>query len=134
LICDRWDVFENFHADMGDPPAGLSLDRKNNDEGYSPSNCRWATFVEQNNNKRDNRRIEMNGETRTMTEWLRHYGLNYTTYASRVKIGMSPQLAILTPLQRGKKLIESKGFDAPAGKRKRLAFEKLTGLTVQVVK
>jgi hypothetical protein len=48
----RWHVFENFYADMGDPPDGLTLDRKDNDLGYSKSNCRWATRSEQNKNKR----------------------------------------------------------------------------------
>lgn len=52
-ISDRWlDSFENFLADMGERPVGRTLDRINNDLGYSKSNCRWATREEQNNNKR----------------------------------------------------------------------------------
>jgi hypothetical protein len=52
-VCDRWlDSFENFLADMGERPPGLTLDRKNNDGNYEPSNCRWATQTEQVNNSR----------------------------------------------------------------------------------
>jgi hypothetical protein len=52
-VCDRWWVFENFYADMGECPKGKSLDRYPNQDGnYEPGNCRWATPKEQNENKR----------------------------------------------------------------------------------
>ena len=51
-ICERWLIFENFYADMGNPPDGLSIDRIDPDGNYQPGNCRWATAAEQIANRR----------------------------------------------------------------------------------
>ena len=51
-VCEEWLSFENFYADMGDPPPGLTLERVNNDAGYGPTNCIWATQSAQNANRR----------------------------------------------------------------------------------
>ena len=51
-VCSRWLEFENFFEDMGTRPDGLSIERVNNNKGYSPDNCKWATSTEQNRNKR----------------------------------------------------------------------------------
>lgn len=55
-VCERWQRFEHFFDDMGDrPSAQHSIDRVNNDRGYEPANCRWATGVEQASNRRPRR-------------------------------------------------------------------------------
>lgn len=51
-VCSKWRSFENFYADVGDPPPGKSLDRRDNNGNYEPGNCRWATKEEQTTNRR----------------------------------------------------------------------------------
>src|SRR4051794_1483424 len=69
LACERWHEFENFYQDMAPKPPGLSLNRINNDLGYSPENCEWADKKTQSNNRRSNVSITCDGETRNLAAW-----------------------------------------------------------------
>lgn len=93
-ICDRWSTFENFYADMGERPPGMSIERIDNDGNYEPGNCRWATKPEQSVNKRTNVFIERDGATKTLSEWCTELGINYWTAHSRIRRGATPLEAI----------------------------------------
>lgn len=96
-VCERWrNSFEAFLEDMGRRPSpNHSIDRIDNDRDYEPANCRWATRIEQANNKTTSQTLTHNGETKTIAEWAVEYGLKYHTLYRRVVIkGESPDLAL----------------------------------------
>lgn len=68
-VYERWLKFENFLVDMGERPLKLSIERIDNDGNYEPSNCKWATLIEQGNNTRGNRRFKQGEEIKTLTGW-----------------------------------------------------------------
>jgi hypothetical protein len=83
-LCDRWQSYQNFKEDMGKTYRdGLSIDRIDNDRGYSPSNCRWATPKEQANNTRRNRKITIDGITRNLSQWIDNSGVKSSTVRQR---------------------------------------------------
>lgn len=88
-ICDRWRTFENFLADMGEAPAGLSIDRINNDGDYEPGNCRWATAIQQCRNTRKNVHIEFYGRTQTLAAWAEEIGIRSNLICMRLRRGFS---------------------------------------------
>lgn len=98
-VCDRWaDSFENFLADMGEPPSPEhSIDRIDYNGNYEPGNCRWEVKIVQMNNKRSNRRITFGGRTQTLAEWAREKSLLPDTISNRIKAGWSVESAVNTP-------------------------------------
>ena len=84
-VCDKWQTFEGFYEDMGDPPfEGAMLERKDNNGPYSKDNCVWATRTEQNRNKRNNVYYDFYGEALTLKEVSEVSGVNLATLRSRV--------------------------------------------------
>lgn len=102
-VCERWLKFENFLTDMGRRPDGMSLDRRNNDMGYEPGNCRWATSVTQANNTRRNRLVEYRGEILSITQWARRFGINARTLATRIAVGTPLELAMTCEKFQGRR-------------------------------
>jgi hypothetical protein len=101
-VCKRWrESFESFVADMGDPESNQTIDRIDSNGNYEPSNCRWADCMQQNNNKRTNKRITIDGVTKTVAEWVRSSpGINYTTVTERLSRGWAPKDAVFTKVTK----------------------------------
>lgn len=74
-VCSRWMKFENFLADMGLRPSGLTLERKDNDGNYEPSNCMWATLSAQMKNRRMTERFRKAQQTRKREQRRKRSGL-----------------------------------------------------------
>lgn len=101
-VCQRWrNSFTSFKEDMGPRPSpNHSVDRIDNEKGYNPKNCRWATRQEQNQNTRANHYLELNGVRLCITEWGRRTGIGRGTIAARVgHLNWSIEKALTTPLR-----------------------------------
>jgi hypothetical protein len=88
-FCARWKVFGNFLNDMGEAPNGMTLDRKDVAKNYTLKNCKWSSWHEQANNRRDNILISFKGKTATITEWSKITGLPRSTITNRHFSGWS---------------------------------------------
>jgi hypothetical protein len=96
-VCPEWKSFETFYADMGPKPSPRhSLDRLNNDGPYSRENCAWRTLKEQGRNKRSNRLLTLDGETRPLVAWAELLGIDQSTLWTRLDDGWSVERALTT--------------------------------------
>jgi hypothetical protein len=93
-VCDRWRKFQNFLDDMGVAPDGKSIDRRETNGNYEPSNCRWATQTEQTNNTRRNRILTWNGRTYTQAQLAREVGVDQKLISERLKRGWTLERAV----------------------------------------
>ncbi len=97
-ICDRWEhSFILFLEDMGEAPAGMQIDRINNDDGYYKNNCRWTTVKEQANNRRTCIMVTFGNKTQTVAQWAEETGLERKTLEYRIRVGWSAEKALTTP-------------------------------------
>lgn len=122
-VCERWQDFSNFYSDMGDLPFGMTIERIDNNKGYSPENCRWATQKEQANNRRNNRLISLDGITKTLSQWSEFVEISYDTLSLRMARGWTISEAFFTPVKKQKnsrrqmgKRIKSRMVEVKSGK------------------
>ena len=104
-VCKEWAVsFEAFRdwALANGYQDHLTIDRIDVNGKYEPGNCRWITNQKQQNNRRDNHYITYNGETQTITEWARIYGLSENGLVHRIRRGWEIERAFTTPMQKRK--------------------------------
>jgi hypothetical protein len=108
-VCDRWRFgedgrsgFECFLADMGPADDGMTVDRIDPNLGYEPTNCRWASWTEQNRNRRNNRRYEHGGKNLTAGEWQECTGIPASAITLRIRRGWTIAQALeIEPLPSG---------------------------------
>lgn len=93
-VCERWSDFSAFLADMGEAPAGRTIERIRNNEGCAPENCRWVTRAEQALNTRRNRLITLAGRTQPLSLWCQELQIPYWTAHARLRRGASPEKAL----------------------------------------
>lgn len=110
-VCERWQKFENFLADMGDPPLGHSLDRIDPNGNYEPENCRWATHSEQLLNRRGTKRFPFQGKMLPLKTISDLTGISRYTLEYRYGQGWSEDALFSKPTAR--KPRSNKAFSRP---------------------
>lgn len=95
-ICKKWDSFAGFYSDMGKSHRhGTTLERIDNNKGYSKVNCRWDSKKAQANNRRSNRFFRIDGETKTLSQWIEKSGQKSSTVRQRFYVLKWPILRAL---------------------------------------
>ena len=102
-VSDDWSKFSRFIADMGEPAPGMTLERLDNDAGYSKDNCVWADRTTQGRNKRNNLLLTIQGETLPLSVWVERTGIPYKTAHARLRLGWPAEEAVNTPIVRVRK-------------------------------
>lgn len=98
-VCPEWHDFQTFLRDMGEAPPGTSIDRVDNNLGYSKANCRWASKIEQANNKCNSHRLVAFGKSQTLAQWSREIGMRPATLHYRIRTGWPPERALTEPVR-----------------------------------
>lgn len=100
-VCEEWLSFDSFHSDMGEPPSSKhTLEREDNDKGYSPENCAWKLMKDQARNKRTNRLVEINGVVKCAGQWIEEEGINESLFRSRLRRGVTGKDLLLPSPRR----------------------------------
>jgi len=100
-VCDRWNSFATFLADMGEKPSPRhTLERRDNDGPYSPTNCRWELKSKQSRNRRNTIWFDLEGERVCLAEFARHYGMDPHVLNTRLRLGWPLVDAIATPIRK----------------------------------
>lgn len=89
-VCERWqDDYDAFVEDMGFCPDGLTIERINGNQDYTPENCRWASRKEQARNRSGNNLISYQGTTKTITDWAQDLGISVGAIQYRLDTGLT---------------------------------------------
>lgn len=99
-VCKDWDDFQKFYdwSYENGYKDNLTIDRIDNNKGYSPENCRWVTYRGQANNKTNNRYLTYNNETHTLGEWSEITGIKLSTIWARLNRGWTAEETLTSPI------------------------------------
>ena len=86
-VCERWQKYENFLADMGPRADGMTLDRIDVNSNYQPENCQWLSHTAQMRNRTNTVRLTLGDKTQCLAEWARELGLSHETIRKRIRNG-----------------------------------------------
>lgn len=111
-VCERWQQFAGFYADMGARPDGCTLDRVDGTKGYEPGNCRWADDRTQQRNRKDLKVVEYHGKQVLLVDAIKNAKAAEITVYQRIQKGWDPEKAIDTPActRRKKKVTNASGI------------------------
>jgi|SRR5689334_8358237 len=124
-VSERWTNFDCFYEDMHNSycehvakfgERDTTIDRIDNNEGYSKENCRWATMEVQGNNRSNNRFLSFNGETLSLSQWSRKLGITRQALYSRIETNGWPLERALSPSKNPKTKLETLIKDVRSGK------------------
>lgn len=100
-VCERWTDFSNFLSDMGEKPLGTSIERLDNDRGYEPKNCVWATNDTQARNKQTTRYVTVCGQRLLIRDACIMYGIPHTSiWTYRFQKGLTLTEAFFDRLEK----------------------------------
>jgi hypothetical protein len=100
-VCVRWrNSYKNFLEDMGSRPVGTTIERLDNNGNYEPSNCKWATYLEQNRNRRNTRLVTYKGVSLKLSEWAKLVDIPHTTLKDRYYRGWQVDQLLTKPKGR----------------------------------
>lgn len=108
-VCERWHTFQNFVDDMAPRPDGMMLERDDNDAGYSPDNCRWATIGEQIRNRRMTIWLEFRGDMLCLKDMGAKYGKTKEQLGHRLRRGWTLEEALLVPVSSSNTMLKRTG-------------------------
>jgi predicted transposase YbfD/YdcC len=145
-LCERWNTFLNFYEDMVSTfSQGKSVDRIDTDKNYScgkcdeclkngwKMNCRWATSQEQNNNRRNNRRVEYKGVSKSAADWAREYKIPHYILCDRMDAGWPFEKAVLTKIRQQTTLTKRKILSIANSSLTTSKLAKKIGVSVHVI-
>lgn len=98
-VCAHWQKFENFLGDVGERPEGAQLDRINNDRGYEPGNCRWATPTQNSRNRSNNTVLTYMGKSMCVAAWAERLNLPRYVISNRLRYGWPVARVLSEPVR-----------------------------------